>query len=99
MIEYEAVAGKSFIEEVEAVAAAFREGMNHVHYSGVAVEREYLKLHPEETIVAPIVYSCNIGVPLVDVEFRETFGDISYMISQTPQVWLDFQLFDNRDGL
>lgn len=99
LIEYEAVAGKSFIEEVEAVAAAFREGMNHVHYSGVAVERKYLKLHPEETIVAPIVYSCNIGVPLVDVEFRETFGDISYMISQTPQVWLDFQLFDNRDGL
>lgn len=32
-------------------------------------------------------------------EFKSVFGDIHYMISQTPQVWLDFQVFEQDGGL
>ena len=88
-----------FCEEILRVRDEFQENMRHNDYSGVDVQREYLKQHREEEIVAPIVFSCNLGVPLLNDEFMDTFGNITYMISQTPQVWLDFQLFDLNDGL
>ena len=44
-------------------------------------------------------FSCNLGVPLINEEFKDAFGTIHYMISQTPQVWLDFQMFDMDEGL
>ncbi|MBE5903195.1 MAG: amino acid adenylation domain-containing protein [Pseudobutyrivibrio sp.] len=98
LIAYKETEGESFLDKVLKVDKEFKENMEHIHYSGVSIERDYLKLHPGEDIVAPIVFSCNLGVPLLNEEFCETFGDISYMISQTPQVWLDFQLFDIHDG-
>ncbi|WP_249713181.1 hypothetical protein, partial [Bacillus cereus] len=39
------------------------------------------------------------GVPLINEEFKDAIGKIHYMISQTPQVWLDFQMFDMDGGL
>lgn len=89
----------NFRDEIYKVNAEFQENIRHNDYSGIDVQREFLKQHKEEQIVAPIVFSCNLGVPLLSEEFVNTFGNISYMISQTPQVWLDFQLFDNNDGL
>lgn len=99
LIVYDENVGDTFLDKVLNIDKEFKENMRHIHYSGVSIERDYLKLHSGEDIVAPIVFSCNLGVPLLNEEFCETFGDIAYMISQTPQVWLDFQLFDIHDGL
>lgn len=88
-----------FCKEIFRVRDEFQENMRHNDYSGVDVQREYLRQHREEEIVAPIVFSCNLGFPLLSNEFMNTFGNITYMISQTPQVWLDFQLFDLNNGL
>ncbi|MBR6982292.1 MAG: amino acid adenylation domain-containing protein [Ruminococcus sp.] len=90
--------GDTFLDKINCIDKTFKEHIAHTRYSGVSVQRDYLKLHPGENVVAPIVFSCNLGVPLLNEEFCNTFGDISYMISQTPQVWLDFQLFDIHDG-
>lgn len=99
LMEFDYSEKRNFKDEIYKVKAEFQENMRHNDYSGIDVQREYLKQHREEQIVAPIVFSCNLGVPLLSEEFKNTFGNISYMISQTPQVWLDFQLFDNNDGL
>lgn len=59
---------------------------------------------------APVVFSSNLGKePFIPTSFSQTFGDLYEMISQTPQVWLDFQLYrlnksiliawDSVDGL
>ena len=59
---------------------------------------------------APVVFSCNLGdAPFVPDAFARVFGDLHDMISQTPQVWLDHQLYrvpggallawDSVDGL
>ncbi|SDR53170.1 dihydroaeruginoic acid synthetase [Burkholderia orbicola] len=59
---------------------------------------------------APVVFSCNLGdEPFVPDAFAQVFGDLHDMISQTPQVWLDHQLYrvpggallawDSVDGL
>lgn len=39
------------------------------------------------------------GKPLLSEDFEKAFGKISYMISQTPQVLIDFQLFTTNTGL
>ncbi len=49
---------------------------------------------------APVVFSSNLGdEPFVPAAFREAFGDLHDMISQTPQVWLDHQLYRVTDGV
>jgi len=99
LMEFDFTEQRSFLAEVRQSWSEFKQGMSHITYSGVQVQRDYMKAHPHEKTVAPVVYSCNLGMPLINKECQETFGDISYMISQTPQVWLDFQLFDMNDGL
>lgn len=48
---------------------------------------------------APVVFSCNLGdAPFIPDAFARAFGDLHDMISQTPQVWLDHQLYRVPDG-
>ncbi len=90
---------QSFLEHVQSIQRQFHEDVANTAYSGVQVQRDMARLHQGEKVFAPVVFSCNLGVPLINDEFRKAFGGISYMISQTPQVWLDFQLFDMDNGL
>lgn len=89
----------SFVAQVNMIQKRFHKDMEYLDYSGLKVQRDYLRIHPGEKIVAPIVYSCNLGIPLMNEEFKNLFGEMSYMISQTPQVWLDYQVFDMDNGL
>ncbi|WP_263143540.1 amino acid adenylation domain-containing protein [Pseudomonas sp. RIT-PI-AD] len=53
--------------------------------------------HPRS---APVVFSSNLSESgFVPKSFREVFGDLHDMLSQTPQVWLDHQLYRVEDGL
>lgn len=44
-------------------------------------------------------FSCNYGEPLLTDNFIFDFGNISNIITQTPQVILDFQIIELQDGL
>jgi yersiniabactin nonribosomal peptide synthetase len=90
---------KTFVERAKAIQASFHSDIQHADYSGIQVTREIAKRYPEAESIAPIVFACNLGEPLLDDNFRQTFGDLEYMVSQTPQVWIDFQMFDYDDGL
>jgi len=98
LLEMDFTEKRSFLEDVSLIQKNFHENVDHIRYSGVKVLRD-LQKHTNREIVAPVVFSCNIGSPLLSEEFLNAFGDISYMISQTPQVWLDFQAFNTTDGL
>uniref|UniRef100_I5AX01 Amino acid adenylation enzyme/thioester reductase family protein n=1 Tax=Eubacterium cellulosolvens (strain ATCC 43171 / JCM 9499 / 6) TaxID=633697 RepID=I5AX01_EUBC6 len=89
---------RSFAEYLEETGEAFQESIDHSDFSGVKILRELKKKGVAENGI-PFVFSCNLGGPLVSETFKEAFGDIDYMISQTPQVLLDFQLFDDNGGL
>lgn len=88
---------RSFAEDLRAIQDAFYEDVSHSKYSAVRVLRD-LRTQRGEQVLAPVVFSCNLGNPLVDEEFIEAFGEIGYMISQTPQVWVDLQVFNTIDG-
>ena len=56
-------------------------------------------MYGDASAVAPVVFACNLGTPLVNDTFRKELGQFSYMISQTPQVWNDFQSYEDENGV
>ncbi|QDR79913.1 non-ribosomal peptide synthetase [Sporomusa termitida] len=99
LLAVDCTGSESFLGQAQKVQQQFYQDIANIAYSGIKVQRDLTRLHPGEKTFAPIVFSCNLGVPLIEDEFRQAFGEISYMISQTPQVWLDCQLFDMDGGL
>lgn len=89
---------KSFAQYLKQVQKSFFASMDHSALSGVKLLRE-LRKKKNEDIDASIVFSCNLGRPIVSQTFKDAFHDITYMISQTPQVLIDFQAFNAVEGL
>lgn len=72
--------------------------IDHAAFPALEVLREARRQgHPRS---APVVFSCNLSdASFVPASFREVFGDLHDMLSQTPQVWLDHQLYRVEDGV
>ncbi len=72
--------------------------IDHAAFPALEVLREARRQgHPRS---APVVFSCNLSdSSFVPQSFREVFGDLHDMLSQTPQVWLDHQLYRVEDGV
>ncbi|MFI7708001.1 amino acid adenylation domain-containing protein [Nonomuraea sp. NPDC049480] len=86
-----------FADRARALQARFRADARHTGYSGVDVLRD-LARNGEHT-GAPVVFACNLGTDLIAPEVREAFGAPGWMITQTPQVWLDHQINEYDHGL
>lgn len=89
----------SFADRARTLQTQFHADVAHSAWSGVKVQRELAQLRSGERTFAPVVFACNLGMPLVDKDTRNALGDLQYMISQTPQVWLDHQVYDKDDGV
>lgn len=90
---------KNFVERARQIQARLHHDMQYSAYSGIQVTRELALRFPTEKSIAPVVFACNLGEPLLDQDFRQTLGELEFMVSQTPQVWIDFQMFDYDGGL
>lgn len=97
LLDFHRKRDEPFIDTLHRVRSTFLENVAHSSYSGVNVQRDIYKAMGGPGFAAPVVFACNIDSPLESGLSREVFGDISYMVSQTPQVWLDFQTYV-RDG-
>ena len=84
---------ENFLDRVKTISGTFLENASHSSYSGVQVQRDVYKEVGKTINIAPVVFACNIDYPLETQETRKIFGKINYMVSQTPQVWLDFQTY------
>lgn len=89
----------SFLTLLERIQKQLHEDMKYTAYSGVQIQRDLTRMYGDASAIAPIVFACNLGTPLVNDSFMETFGRFSYMISQTPQVWNDFQSYEDENGI
>ena len=65
---------RTFSEDLKDIQASFYEDSSHSQYSAVRVLRD-LRASRGEQVLAPVVFSCNLGDPLVGQEFIDTFGD------------------------
>lgn len=101
--------GKDFVRDTTRVVWLTVGGIAHKGLPELARElghelsQQLLTGHPTRYSCAdglvPLVYSFNQNGIFLDEGFRESFGELSHMISQTPNVCLDVQLFQMTDGL
>ncbi|MGV9311857.1 amino acid adenylation domain-containing protein [Streptomyces sp. NPDC003691] len=91
--------GGSFADRARALQARFQQDAAHAEYPAVDVLRDLARARPGERPTAPVVFASNIGSEFVARPFRETLGSFGWMVSQTPQVWLDHQVYEDADGL
>ncbi|MBY7025342.1 MULTISPECIES: non-ribosomal peptide synthetase [Clostridium] len=89
----------TFLERVKNIQNMFYECVQYSDYSGIQLQRDLSRIHKGEKFIAPFVFSCNYGESLVNDDFVRTFGNLTYMITQTPQVWNDFQVYEMYSGL
>ncbi|MTI60084.1 MAG: amino acid adenylation domain-containing protein [Firmicutes bacterium] len=99
LLEVDCREQQSFVELLKNIQKQVHQDMAYANYSGVQVQREMAKLHIGQQNIAPVVFACNLGTPLINQDFERELGSLSYMISQTPQVWIDFQTYETEDGL
>lgn len=90
---------ESFLHRAIRIQDMFHEDMANTAYSGVQVQRDLSAANNGDIMTAPFVFACNLGIPLIDNKTEATLGKLSYMISQTPQVWIDFQIYETDQGL
>ncbi|PDP87090.1 non-ribosomal peptide synthetase, partial [Glycomyces fuscus] len=89
----------AFADRVAATQACLREHIAHSDYSGVEVLRD-LARRGGPSSSAPVVFTSAVGMgELIEPEVCEALGEPGWMISQTPQVWLDHQVVERDGGL
>ncbi len=98
IVDTECSTSDTFAERVNRTGRTFRENLSYSAYSGIKVQKLIRDLHHDSTApVAPVVYSYTIGQKLLDSNCLNEFGELGFMISQTPQVYIDFQIVEAGD--
>ncbi|MEV7807436.1 amino acid adenylation domain-containing protein [Microbispora sp. NPDC088329] len=92
------LSGDSFTDRARTVQRQMHEDIGHAAYTGVDVLRDLARTDLDAPRTAPVVFSLDLSAPLIPDEFAARFGDAAWMISQTPQIWLDHQIYRTRDG-
>src|ERR1039458_6735434 len=90
----------SFAERANRLQDRYRLDVTHAAYPGVLVLRDLSRLRSEKLPLAPVVFTSTLGMgELFSDLVRSSFGRLTWMISQTPQVWLDNQVVENEGEL
>ncbi|MEU6755467.1 amino acid adenylation domain-containing protein [Streptomyces sp. NPDC046685] len=98
LVEVDLAGGGSFAALARAMQKQMHEGIGHSAYSGVDVLRDFNRADLDAPRTAPVVFACDLSAPLVPDAFADRFGEATWMISQTPQIWLDHQVYRTRDA-
>jgi myxalamid-type polyketide synthase MxaD len=103
LLAVDATAGADFEARARAVQQQLWEDLEHVHASGVRVMRELTRAQGSAPrALMPIVFTSTLATSYGEGDHSfpiEWLGEIGYGISQTPQVWLDHQVFEQRGAL
>jgi dihydroaeruginoic acid synthetase len=89
---------ESFTECAKAIQRRMHSDIGHAAYSGVEVLRDFIRTDLDAPRTAPVVFACDLSAPLVPDDFVARFGEPTWMLSQTPQIWLDHQVYRTREG-
>lgn len=99
LLEVDMSDNPSFNQLVNRIQYRLHEDMKYSAYSGVRVQRDIVTKLGETKNIAPVVFACNFGTPIMGGEIQEVMGNFKGMISQTPGVWIDFQSYENDEEI
>ncbi|SDK43784.1 Phosphopantetheine attachment site, partial [Nonomuraea jiangxiensis] len=95
LLEVDLSAPQTFAERVAALQARFQRDVSHSAYSGVEVLRDLNRGGRHDQVTAPVVFTSALGMgDLVGADVQRSLGRLGWMLSQTPQVWLDHQVVE-----
>ncbi len=99
LLEVNLAGEANFASRAQALQSQLHQDLAHSAYSGIEVIRDLTRLGRPRGRIAPIVFASNITDRLVSDEFEASLGQLGWSLSQTPQVWLDHQIYRLGDGL
>ncbi|MGW5611626.1 condensation domain-containing protein [Streptomyces sp. NPDC003753] len=88
-----------FVQRVRELQYQVQQNASHAQYSTLNVLRDLRRANGGKRVGAPVVFACNLGSDFVGPEFRAELGELTWMLSQTPQVWLDHQVYRTDDSV
>ncbi|WP_052206180.1 non-ribosomal peptide synthetase [Pantoea rodasii] len=89
----------TFTQRLQNIQAQLHRDISHSDYSGVDVLRDMARAESAAPRTAPVVFALNLGEFFIPPEAEQAFGQLHWMISQTPQVWIDHQSYPTQEGL
>ena len=99
LLEIDAQKGKTFAQRAADIQSRFWLDMDHRDWSGVRVIRD---LHQQRGsapgALMPVVFTANMGGS-GGSGTADSLGRLIFNAGQTPQVWLDHQVFEEDGGL
>ncbi|MGW2086494.1 amino acid adenylation domain-containing protein [Streptomyces sp. NPDC001880] len=98
LLDVDLAGADGFADRARAIQSRLHDDVGHAAYTGVDVLRDFARADTGTPRAAPVVFACNLDAPLVPDDFAAHFGELSWMVSQTPQVWLDHQVYGTREG-
>ncbi|MEU6189635.1 amino acid adenylation domain-containing protein [Nocardia sp. NPDC047038] len=102
LLEVDHTASGSFLERAGALQERLWRDLDHSQVSGVAVARERAAHHgTRPRLTSPVVFTSNLDLPPLRPDDEDTWslGDSVFGITQTPQVYLDHQVGEQRGDL
>lgn len=90
--------GQSLLELSEEIRNSFYNCYSHSAFGGLEVQKLLAQSSGSE-LTAPVVFSCTEGVRQFSEKCVSLLGKPDYIITQTPQVYIDFQIFQIGDEL
>ncbi|SCE99441.1 non-ribosomal peptide synthase domain TIGR01720/amino acid adenylation domain-containing protein [Micromonospora viridifaciens] len=100
LLEVDFRESRGFVERVRGLQRQLWRDLEHRAFGGVRVLRELARVHGVGRAVMPVVFTSVVGR-----EFGGEGGELPglgrvvSMVSQTPQVLLDHQIYERADGL
>jgi amino acid adenylation domain-containing protein len=98
VLEVDGRSGGSFLERAARLQAQFLRDFEHRRVSAVEVLRELVRRRGwQQRAVLPVVFTSTLmmdGRRSEDAGAWERFGTLGYGITQTPQAYLDYQIFE-----
>jgi pyochelin synthetase len=88
-----------FAQRASALQRQMQQNASHAQYSTLNVLQDLRRAHGGRRVGAPVVFACNLGSAFVRPEVRAELGEWTWMLSQTPQVWLDHQVYKLDDSV
>ncbi|MGJ5893097.1 non-ribosomal peptide synthetase [Streptomyces niveiscabiei] len=92
-------AGEDWLTRVRGLQEQLWRDLDHRSVSAVWVMRELARARGERDAAVPVVFTSALGVDDgVSMDAPDGFPARVWGVSQTPQVWLDLQVYEGRDG-
>ncbi|MFE0680171.1 amino acid adenylation domain-containing protein [Streptomyces sp. NPDC058961] len=100
LLEVDRSSGATFAERGKQLVGRLFEDLDHRLFTGVEVMREIARRRGQDAALMPVVFTSAIGLgDAASAPADDTEGRLVHGISQTPQVWIDCQVMEDREGL